>query len=380
MPQQVQGIIARSKGAPVELVTVVVPDPGPGEAVVAVQACGVCHTDLHYREGGIGDDYPYLLGHEAAGIVESVGEGVTDVAPGDYVILNWRAVCGECRACKRGRPWYCFDTHNATQKMTLEDGTVLSPALGIGSFADKTLVAAGQCTKVDPAARPAAAGLLGCGVMAGLGAAINTGAVTRGDSVAVIGCGGVGAAAVAGARLAGAGTIIAVDVDDRKLATARELGATHTLNSREQDAIEGIQALTGGFGADVVIDAVGRPETYRQAFYARDLAGTVVLVGVPTPEMTLELPLLDVFGRGGALKSSWYGDCLPSRDFPMLIDLYLQGRLPLDTFVTEEIGIGDIEAAFEKMGAGGVLRSVVLFPDAPAAPSPSVATSTGTDA
>jgi S-(hydroxymethyl)mycothiol dehydrogenase len=361
MPQQVQGIIARSKGAPVEQVTVVVPDPGPGEAVVVVQACGVCHTDLHYREGGIGDDYPYLLGHEAAGIVEAVGEGVSDVAPGDYVILNWRAVCGHCRACKRGRPWYCFATANATQKMTLTDGTELSPALGIGAFVDKTLVAAGQCTKVDPAARPAAAGLLGCGVMAGLGAAINTGNVGRGDSVAVIGCGGVGAAAVAGARLAGAAKIIAVDVDDRKLVTARDLGATHTINSRVDDAVEGIQRLTGGFGADVVIDAVGRPETYTQAFYARDLAGTVVLVGVPTPEMRLELPLLDVFGRGGSLKSSWYGDCLPERDFPMLIDLYLQGRLPLDAFVSEEIGIDGIEEAFDKMAAGGVLRSVVIF-------------------
>ena len=361
MPQQVQGIIARSKGAPVELVTINVPDPGPGEAVVAIQACGVCHTDLHYREGGIGDDYPYLLGHEAAGVVEAVGPGVTDVAPGDYVILNWRAVCGQCRACKRGRPWYCFNTANATQKMTLEDGTELSAALGIGAFLDKTLVAAGQCTKVDPAARPAAAGLLGCGVMAGLGAAINTGQVTRGDSVAVIGCGGVGAAAIAGARLAGASKIIAVDVEDRKLVTARELGATDTINSRSTDAVAGIQELTGGFGADVVIDAVGRPETYRQAFYGRDLAGTVVLVGVPTPEMTLELPLLDVFGRGGSLKSSWYGDCLPERDFPMLVDLYLQGRLPLDAFVSEEIGIGDIEAAFDKMHRGEVLRSVVIF-------------------
>ena len=366
MAQQVQGIIARSKGAPVERVTVVVPDPGPGEAVVAVQACGVCHTDLHYRDGGIGDDYPYLLGHEAAGVVEAVGEGVTDVAPGDYVILNWRAVCGQCRACKRGRPWYCFSTANATQKMTLEDGTELSPALGIGAFLDKTLVAAGQCTKVDPAAQPAVAGLLGCGVMAGLGAAINTGNVGRGDSVAVIGCGGVGVAAIAGARLAGAAKIIALDVDDRKLATARELGATHTINSRVDDAVEGIRALTGGFGADVVIDAVGRPETYTQAFYGRDFAGTVVLVGVPTPEMRLELPLLDVFGRGGSLKSSWYGDCLPERDFPMLIDLHLQGRLPLDAFVSEEIGIDEIEEAFDKMQRGDVLRSVVIFDGAPA--------------
>ncbi len=361
MSQEVRGVIARSKGAPVELVTVIVPDPGPGEAVVKIQACGVCHTDLHYREGGIGEDYPYLLGHEAAGIVESVGPDVVDLAPGDYVILNWRAVCGNCRACRRGRPWYCFATHNAKQKMTLEDGTELSPALGIGAFIDKTLVAAGQCTKVDPAARPAVAGLLGCGVMAGLGAAINTGNVSRGDSVAVIGCGGVGAAAIAGSRLAGAAKIIAIDIDDRKLATARQLGATDVINSKNTDPVAGMQALTGGFGPDVVIEAVGRPETYQQAFYGRDLAGTVVLVGVPTPTMRLELPLLDVFGRGGSLKSSWYGDCLPDRDFPMLIDLYLQGRLPLDAFVSEEIGIDDIEAAFDKMHGGDVLRSVVIM-------------------
>jgi S-(hydroxymethyl)mycothiol dehydrogenase len=329
---------------------------------VRVQACGVCHTDLHYREGGIGADFPYLLGHEAAGIVESVGEGVTGLAAGDFVILNWRAVCGQCRACRRGRPWYCFATHNATQKMTLTDGTVLSPALGIGAFAEKTLVAAGQCTKVNPAVPPAVAGLLGCGVMAGIGAAINTGAVTRGDSVAVIGCGGVGDAAVMGARLAGARTIIAVDVDDRKLEWARSVGATHTVNSRESDPVEAIRGLTEGNGADVVIEAVGRPETYKQAFYARDLAGTVVLVGVPTPEMTLELPLLDVFGRGGALKSSWYGDCLPDRDFPMLTDLFLQGRLPLDTFVSETIELDAVEEAFAKMSRGEVLRSVVLLP------------------
>src|SRR5690349_13174043 len=227
MAISVQGVVSRGKGEPVQVTEVLVPEPGPGEALVRVQACGVCHTDLHYKMGGIGEDFPYLLGHEAAGVVEAVGDNVTDVAPGDFVILNWRAVCGECRACKRGRPWYCFATHNATQKMTLADGTPLSPALGIGAFAEKTLVAAGQCTKVDPAAPAEVAGLLGCGVMAGIGAAINTGSVGRGDSVAVIGCGGVGAAAIAGARLAGANTIIAVDLDDRKLAIARDLGATH---------------------------------------------------------------------------------------------------------------------------------------------------------
>ena len=360
MPQTVKGVIARSKGADVELVDIVVPDPGPGEAVVAVQACGVCHTDLHYREGGINDEFPFLLGHEAAGVVEAVGDGVTDVAPGDFVILNWRAVCGQCRACAKGQPWYCFATHNATQKMTLTDGTELTPALGIGAFAEKTLVAAGQCTKV-PDADAAAVGLLGCGVMAGFGAAVNTGNVRRGDSVAVIGCGGVGDAAIAGASIAGATTVIAVDVDDRKLEKARHFGATHTVNSRETDPVEAIRALTGGNGADVVVEAVGRPETYEQAFYARDLAGTVVLVGVPTPDKQVTLPMIEIFGRGGALKSSWYGDCLPSRDFPMLVDLYKQGRFDLDAFVTERIGIGDVEAAFDKMHGGDVLRSVVVL-------------------
>ena len=361
MADSVQGVIARQKGAPVEVTTILVPDPGPGEALVRVQASGVCHTDLHYREGGIGDDFPYFLGHEAAGVVEAVGADVTDVAPGDFVILNWRAVCGQCRACRRGRPWYCFTTHNARQKMTLEDGTPLSPALGIGAFAEKTLVASGQCSKVDPAARPEVAGLLGCGVMAGLGAALNTAPVSRGDSVAVIGCGGVGDAAVLGASLAGAVRVIAVDVDDRKLEWARLFGATDLVNSRASDPVDRIRDLTGGFGADVVIDAVGLPETYRQAFYARDLAGTVVLVGVPTPEMRLELPLLDVFGRGGALKSSWYGDCLPARDFPMLIDLHLEGRLPLEKFVSETIALDEVEKAFGKMERGEVLRSVVVF-------------------
>ena len=359
MPHEVQGVVARAQGAPVTLETIIVPDPGPGEALVKVQACGVCHTDLHYREGGINDEFPFLLGHEAAGIVEAVGDDVTDVAPGDYVILNWRAVCGDCRACNRGEPQYCFNTHNATQKMTLADGTELSPALGIGAFAEKTLVAAGQCTKVDPAASPAAAGLLGCGVMAGIGAAINTGGVGRGDSVAVIGCGGVGNAAVCGSELAGASKIIAVDIDDTKLGWAKDFGATHTINGATEDVVERIRELTDGNGADVVIDAVGLPATYEQAFNARDLAGTVVLVGVPQPDAKIELPLIDIFGRGGSLKSSWYGDCLPSRDFPMLIDLYLQGRLNLDGFVSETIGLADVEEAFHKMERGEVLRSVV---------------------
>ena len=361
MPSEVRGVVARAKGGPVSVETVVVPDPGPGEAVVDVRSCGVCHTDLHYREGGITDEFPFLLGHEAAGVVSAVGPDVTSVEPGDAVVLNWRAVCGDCRACRRGRPWYCFATHNAVQKMTLADGTPLSAALGIGAFAERTLVAAGQCTKVDPRARPEAVGLLGCGVTAGLGAAMFTGEVGPGDAVAVFGCGGVGCAAIAGSRLAGASTVIGVDLDARKLSLAESFGATHTVDAGRDDPVEAIRRLTGGNGADVCIEAVGDPAVMEQAFYARDLAGTLVQVGVPTPEMRIDLPMIDFFGRGGRLKPSWYGDCLPSRDFPMFVDLYLQGRLDLDRFVSETIGIDEVDEAFGRMERGEVLRSVVVL-------------------
>ncbi|HTJ74989.1 MAG TPA: S-(hydroxymethyl)mycothiol dehydrogenase [Acidimicrobiales bacterium] len=361
MANEVRGVVAGAKGEPVGVQTIVVPDPGPGEALVRIQACGVCHTDLHYREGAINDDFPFLLGHEAAGTVEAVGDDVANVAPGDFVVLAWRAPCGRCRSCLRGRPWYCFDSANAAQKMTLPDGTALSPALGIGAFTELSLVAAGQAVKVDPAAGAAAAGLIGCGVMAGFGAALNTGGVTRGDTVAVFGCGGVGDAAIAASALAGARRIIAVDLDDRKLAWAREFGATDTVNAGQTDPVEAVRALTDGFGVDVAVEAVGRPDVFRQAFFSRDLAGILVQVGVPDPTMTLEVPMIEFFGRGGALKPSWYGDCLPTRDFPLLIDLYLSGRFPLDRFVSETVPLDGVEEAFAKMQRGEVLRSVVVF-------------------
>src|SRR5450631_1714464 len=336
MAHRVRGVIARSRGAPVEVVSVHVPDPGPGEALVRVVACGVCHTDLHYREGGIGDDFPYLLGHEAAGRVESVGPGVHNVSRGEAVVIAWRAPCGTCRSCRRGRPWYCFDSRNARQRMSLDDGTELTAALGIGAFAELCLVDAGQVVPVDPAVRPEAA--------------------------ALIGCGGVANAAIAGASIAGARLVIGVDVVERKLEWARQFGATHTINARDADPVEAIRALTDGFGADLVIDAVGRPETYLQAFLARDHAGRLVNVGVPPEQgMTVELPMSEIFGRGGSLRSSWYGDCLPTRDFPVLIDLHRRGRLNLDGFVSETIGLDDIEAAFTRIVGGEVLRSVVVF-------------------
>ena len=365
MTQTVQGVIARSKGAPVEVVDIVIPDPGPNDVVVKVQATGVCHTDLAYRDGDIADEFPFLLGHETAGVVETVGSDVTHVEPGDFVVLNWRAVCGECRACRKGDTKNCFNTHNASQSMTLDDDTPLTPALGIGSFAEKTLVHEKQCTKVDPEADPAAAGLLGCGIMAGLGAAVNTGEVQRGESVVVFGLGGVGLAAVAGAALAGASTVVAVDVDKRKCDVATEkFGATHAICSKdmsEDDVIEAVRDLTGGFGADVAIDAVGIQPTWRQAFYSRDLAGRMVMVGVPNQTDHVDIPAIDLYACGGSIKPAWYGDCLPERDFPTYVELYKQGRFPLGEFVSERIGVGDIEESFEKMKRGDVLRSVVEF-------------------
>ena len=340
MPQQVRGVVAHKKGDPVSVETIVVPDPGPGEAVVAVQACGVCHTDLHYREGGINDEFPFLLGHEAAGIVEAVGEGVTDVAPGDFVILNWRAVCGNCRACRRGEPWYCFATHNAAQKMTLASGPGTLPRPGHR-----------RVRREDPRPRRAVHQGQPRGQTRGRRAARlrGHGRHRRGDQHRQ---GRPGRLDRRHRLRRGRQRRHRRRPPRRRLHDhrrrrrrpearwAKDFGATHTINSRETDPVESVQALTDGNGANVVVDAVGRPETFTQAFYARDLAGTVVLVGVPTPEMRVELPLIDIFGRGGATKSSWYGDCLPSRDFPMLIDLHLPGDTTVRTGHGDSTSIG----------------------------------------
>ena len=362
MVHEARGVVALEKGAPVTIETILVPDPGPGEALVRVQACGVCHTDLHYKVGAIGDEFPYLLGHEAAGIVEAVGPDVDDVAPGDYVVLNWRAVCGQCRACRRGRPQYCFATHNATQKMTLADGTELSPALGIGAFADLTLVAAGQCTPVEsgcPAGGGRAPRLRGHG-RSRCGDVHRRGGPRRLRRRLRLRRGGRRRH-----RRRSTGRSDHGDRGRPRCPQARPGHATSVpptpSTPRPPMPSRPSRALTDGNGADVCIEAVGNPKVFEQAFYARDLAGTVVQVGVPDPEMRLELPMIDFFGRGGRLKPSWYGDCLPSRDFPMLIDLYLQGRLDLDRFVSETIALDAVEAAFHRMEQGEVLRSVVVM-------------------
>ncbi len=326
MASEVRGVVALAKGEPVSLVTIVVPDPGPGEAVVRVQACGVCHTDLHYREGGINDDFPFLLGHEAAGVVEAVGPDVTSVGPGDFVVLNWRAVCGECRSCRRGRPWYCFSTHNASQKMTPEPtgrpspppwASVPSPrrpwwrpasaprstrppgprrsvCWDVGSWP-------GWAPPCSPA-RWAWATRWRCSAAAASAARPSPGPAWPGRRPS------------------------SPSTSTRESSTWPGSSGPPTWSTPPtEDVVEAVRALTGGFGADVCIEAVGNPAVMEQAFYARDLAGTLVQVGVPTPDMRIDLPMIEFFGRGGRLKPSWYGDCLPSRDFPMLVDLYLAG-------------------------------------------------------
>ena len=363
MAHTVKGIIASAKGAPVGSADITVPDPGPGEALVRVKACGVCHTDLHYREGAINDDFPFLLGHEASGAVESVGPGVDNVAPGDFVVIAWRSPCGACRSCLRGRPWYCFASRNAKQAMTLSDGTPLSPALGIGAFAELTLVDAGQAVKVNPAINPEAAGLIGCGVMAGLGAAINTGGVSRGDSVAVFGCGGVGDAAIAGSRLAGAHTIIAVDIDDRKLGWAKSFGATHTINSTTTDPVQAIRDITGGNGVNVSIEAVGNPSTYEQAFYAQGTTPETTRAGRRAQPRNENRTAPARSLRQGRQPEVLLVRRLPS--IPGLPHLHRPSTCregsTSTSFVSETITLGEVEAAFGRMQEGEVLRSVVVF-------------------
>ncbi len=360
MPIDGLGVVSRAAGEPALVEDIVIDDPGPGEVLVRVQASGVCHTDLHYKLGNITDEFPFLLGHEGAGIVEAVGEGVTEPAVGDYVILAWRAPCGSCRFCAIGQPHLCSASLNAEPRMKAKrDNLTLNPALGIGTFCTHTVVAARQAVPVPTSCPPPQASLIGCGVMTGVGAALYSGQVRRGSSVAVYGCGGVGCSVIMGAKLAGARTIIGVDIAANKLDWAKEFGATDVVDATAGDPVEAVKALTGGNGVDHSFEAVGTPQTLLQALWSRDLAGTCTLIGVPSPDMVVEVPMLQFFGLGGALRVSWYGDCLPSRDFPMLADWYAKGALDLDRVVTRLIKLDETEPAFEAMERGETLRSVI---------------------
>jgi len=359
-----RGAIARDVGRPSQIEAFVIPPPGPGEARIHILASGVCHTDLSAKNGVFGTDgFPFLLGHEGAGIVESVGEGVTNVKQGDHVILAWRAPCAKCRFCLAGKLHLCAASLNATSKMHAQsDGVELNPVLGIGTFCTYTLVHSKQCIPVDPELPKGQMSLIGCGVMTGIGAALYTASVEPGSSVAVFGCGGVGDSVIMGSRIAGATKIIAVDLDNQKLEWAKGFGATDLVNPRNGDPVQQIKDLTDGNGVNFSFEAVGRPDTTLQAITCRDLAGTCVIIGVGGPSSTIKnFPLGTFFDLGGALRVSWYGDCLPTRDFPMLADWYAQGRLDLDSVVSRTITLDEAEEGFHAMERGETLRSVIVF-------------------
>ena len=362
MAVSARGVTARTAGQPGQLEPLRIDDPGPGEVLVRVLASGVCHTDLHFQQGHIGT-LPVLMGHEGAGIVEAVGPGVTRPAVGEYVVLAWRAPCGQCRFCRIGQLHLCAASLNAVPRQKTPGGETIPTIMGLGTFATHTVVAALQAVPIPREVPPEQASLIGCGVMTGLGAVFYTAGVRRGSTVAVFGSGAVGTSVIQGARLADAAKIIAVDLEPRKLEWARQLGATDVVNAGEVDPVQAIKALTNGYGVDYVFEAVGNPKVLAQALRSRDLAGVCTLIGVPSADAVIEFPAQEYFGMGGSLRVSWYGDCLPTRDFPLLADLYLKGRLKLDEMVTQRIALEEVQSSFEAMERGETLRSVITFAD-----------------
>jgi S-(hydroxymethyl)mycothiol dehydrogenase len=353
-----RAIVVWEAGKPVAPEAIEVDEPAPGEVLVRIEASGVCHTDLHVRDGKIGQP-PILLGHEGAGIVEAVGPDVAEPRVGDYVILAWRAPCGTCRFCRRGQLQLCAASLNARPRQHTPGGVYPPPILGIGTFATHTVVAARQAIAVRREIPAPQACLIGCGVMTGVGAALYTAQVRPGSSVAVFGCGTVGTSVIQGARLAHAGRIIAVDVAPRKLEWARQFGATHTVDASVADPVEQIRSLTDGFGVDYAFEAVGQPDVLQQVLACRDLAGVATLIGVPGRDSTITLGLPRLFDLGGSLRVSWYGDCLPTRDFPLLVDWYLNGELLLDPLITQRVPLDAVQDAFAAMERGETLKSVV---------------------
>jgi S-(hydroxymethyl)mycothiol dehydrogenase len=362
MPITARGAIARTPGAAASIEEYTVDDPGPNEVLVRIVASGVCHTDYGVKMGHYGTDgFPFLLGHEGAGIVEAVGPGVQSPKVGDHVILAWRAPCEQCRFCRAGKPNLCANSLNAEKRMKTMDGVTLNPVLGIGTFCTHTVVHAKQAIVIDHDLPSAQMSLIGCGVMTGVGAAFYSAKVEPGSTVAVFGCGGVGDSVIMGSKLAGATTIIAVDIDPKKLEWAEQFGATHAINPNDGDPVAKIKEITGGFGVNFSFECAGLALTAEQALWSRDLAGTCVLIGVHNRDAKFELPLANFFDLGGNFTVSWYGNCLPTRDFPALAAWYEQGKLDLDNVVSEHISLDQIEEAFARMGRGETLRSVIVF-------------------
>ncbi len=362
MATEARGVVARVAGEKAPLERFVLEDPGPGEVLVRVLASGVCHTDLHFQKGHYGPGtLPVLMGHEGAGIVEAVGEGVQQPKVGDYVVLAWRAPCGQCRFCRVGLLHLCAASLNAQPRQRTPSGDTIPTIMGLGTFATHTVVAALQAVPVPRGVPPEQACLIGCGVMTGVGAVFYTAQVRAGSTVAVFGSGAVGTSVIQGARLARASRIIAVDLEPRKLEWARQFGATDLVNAREGDPVARVKELTDGNGVNYAFEAVGDPRVLTQVLECRDLAGVAVLIGVPSADATMEFPAQQFFGMGGSLRVSWYGDCLPTRDFPLLAQMYLRGELQLDELITRKIALEEVQDAFDAMERGETLRSVIVF-------------------
>ena len=338
--------------------------PGPREVLVRVEACGLCHSDLHVVETkGWGMGFPILLGHEGAGIVEEVGSEVTLVAPGDRVVVAWRAPCGECPQCRRGDPRRCSSQRRARRRMHRAlDGALLTPVLRCGTLADRAVVHEACAVRVPDELPVEQAALLACGFSTGAGAALWATPVRAGSSVAVIGCGGVGLAVVQGARLAGAERIVAVDVSPAKLEPATELGATDVVDASSADAVEAVRELTGGRGVDFAFSAVGAGSALVQAIRMCAYAGTATLVGLPVPGAALDVDLAaDVFDPKVAVAVTHGGDTIPQEDFPFLARAALDGKLDLGRFVTSTISLDEVPERLPHIGEGREIRTVALL-------------------
>ncbi len=343
---------------------IVLDAPGAHEVQVRIEASGLCHSDVHVVEtGGWGMPFPILLGHEGAGIVEETGAEVTSVAPGDRVVVAWRAPCGACPSCLRGDPRRCSSQLRAKRRARRAvDGAVLTPVLRCGTFADRTIVHEACAVKVPRELPVEQACLLACGFSTGVGAALWTTPVRAGSSVAVIGCGGVGLAVVQGAQLAGAERIVAVDIAPEKLAAARELGATDTVDANAGDPVADVRELTGGAGVEFAFSAVGAASGLAQAVRMCAYAGTATLVGVPPAGATLDVDLdADLFGPKIAIAVTHGGDTIPQQDFPFLAQAALDGRLDLARFVSRTIALDEVPEALEHLGRGGEIRAVALL-------------------
>ncbi len=354
--------VAHEVGAPFTVEEIELAEPGPGDVVVRMAASGVCHSDLSVKNGAIPFMFPTVLGHEGAGVVEAVGAEVKRVAPGDHVVLTWMPPCRRCFYCLAGQPMLC-DTGLAevlSSPYATLNGRSLVRGLGTATFAERTMLPQGGVVPIDPSVPLELAALVGCALSTGLGAVWRTADVRPGDSVAVIGCGGVGLSVVQGARLAGAGTIVAVDPVPAKLELAKGFGATVLLDAAG-DVLDGVRQATGGRGADTVFEVVGRPATIEQAFAATRRGGTTVLVGAGSPGAKVTFDAMDLFLGSKTIRGCVYGSTDPDRDFPALVELIRSGAIDASGLVSRRIGLEDVNEAFEAMESGTVARSVIVF-------------------